>query len=644
MKKNLRTHGKSTIVWLLLGLLVLGLGGFGVTSFSGGQTEIGSVGGTRITASEYARALSNQMRAYSQQTGQPITMAQAQAIGLPQAVQAQLFTAAALAEQARRLGLSVGDQRVAQVIAQADAFKGPNGRFDRAAYGALLRNQGLTEAEFEEQVRADEARLLLQRAVASGVVAPEVMVRTMAGWLLEQRDISWHEVTEDSLPAPVEEPDEDALRAWHEANAERFTAPETRKITYAWLTPEMLVDDVTLDEDALRVAYDQRIDEFQQPERRLVSRLIFPDLAAAEAAKARIDQGEADFDQIVAERGLSLDDIDLGEVTQRELGAAGETVFGLEGTGVVGPVETDLGPALFSVNAILDPVDIPFEQARDDLRAEAALDRAARLIDDRLNDYEDRLAGGATLEDMAADTEMELGQIDWTSQSSPDQGSIAGYPAFRELADKITENDFPTLERLDDGGIFALRLDRIVQPTLMPLDQIRDEVARDWHEAERHRQLLARAEDQRVQAGAIPAVAAETATDDTAPTSAADETPDERVEAPAAITWNSATDLTRDGWIDGLPPEVLTQAFAIENVGEVVVVDAQNRVFLVRLDAIHPADLDSEDGVRVTEAVRQRLAQSLQMDVFDYYARAAQREAGIEINQAAINAINAQIQ
>ena len=41
--KNLRTHGKSTIVWVLMGLMVLGLGGFGVTSFSGGSTAIGSV-------------------------------------------------------------------------------------------------------------------------------------------------------------------------------------------------------------------------------------------------------------------------------------------------------------------------------------------------------------------------------------------------------------------------------------------------------------------------------------------------------------------------------------------------------------------------------------------------------------------------
>ena len=180
--KNLRTHGKSTIVWILMALLILGLGGFGVTSFSGGRTEIGSVGETKVTADEYARSLRNEINAYSQQAGQPFTMAQAQAIGLPQAVQAQLFTGAALEEQARRIGVSVGDDRVRQSILNADAFKGPNGNFDRTAYAQVLQRQGMSEAEFESAVRKDEARLLLQRAVAGGVVAPVRSASRFASW------------------------------------------------------------------------------------------------------------------------------------------------------------------------------------------------------------------------------------------------------------------------------------------------------------------------------------------------------------------------------------------------------------------------------------------------------------------------------
>lgn len=616
--KNLRTHGKSTIVWVLMGLMVLGLGGFGVTSFSGGSTTIGSVGDTAITADDYARALRNQLNAFQQQTGQPIDMAQAQAIGLPQAVQAQLIAAAALEEQARRIGVSVGDERVRQTIAEAPAFQGPTGSFDRAAYADVLRREGLSEAEFEREVRTDEARLMIQRAVAGGVTAPDPAVQTTARWILERRDLSWRELTEDMLPAPVADADEQALRAWHSANADRFTAPEMRRLSYAWITPERLAPTVQLDEAALRAAYDANLEDYQRPERRLVSRLVFPTAEEAASAKAQIDAGTAPFESFVLQRGLRPEDVELGEVSQADLGAAGEAVFALDQPGAAGPIQTDLGPALFAVHAILEPVDIPFEQARDDLRAEASVDRAARIIEDRTSDYEDLLAGGATLEQVAEETDLELGSIEWSADMAPTEGSIAGYQAFRDSAAAITEADFPELTRLDDGGVFALRLDEIVPPTLRPFEEVRDEVEADWRRAEVHRRLLALAEEQRL-----------------------NPVPPEGQPDPA---WTQVSDVTRDGWIEGTPDGTVVRAFAIEEPGEIEVVDADNRVILLRLDAVNEADLGDEDAQRIVDAVRDRIGGSLQSDIFDYYARAVQAQAGIALDQSAVNAINAQVQ
>ncbi|WP_304618516.1 peptidylprolyl isomerase [Paracoccus sediminilitoris] len=629
---QLRTKGKSTVVWILLGLMVLGLGGFGVTSFSGGTTEVGSVGDTKITADEYARALQNEMRNLSQQTGQQITMAQAQQMGLPAMVQGQLIGAAALAEQARRIGVSVGDEKVAETIMQAGSFQGPNGRFDRTAYSEILRRERLTEADFEATVRDDESRLILQRAIAGGVEAPTPMVDQTARWLLQTRDFAWHELTADDLAEPIADPDEATLKAWHEANGDRFTAPETRKISYAWINPDMLSSEVEVDEEALRAVYDRNIEQFQRPERRMVGRLVFPTEADAQAARDQIDAGEKPFESFVVDRGLSLDDIDLGEVTRQELGQAADTVFAAEQPGVVGPVQTDLGPALFSVNAILDPVDIPFEEARDDLRGEAALSRAARQIQDRAPDYEDLLAGGATLEELAEETELELGQVDWTAEGNPEEGSIAGYEGFRERAADITASDFPQLFELADGGVFAMRLDEIVPPTLKPFDAVRDEVLADWKQAELQRRLLDLAAEQRLAAVAQTSPGADT------------EPQAEAVEEPAAVDWTTETGMSRSDYMRGLPPEILSQAFAMAEPGDVGVVDAGDRVFVLRLDQISDADLSTEDATQVVDSVKSRLDQSLQADIFDYYARHVQRNSKVQIDQQAINAINAQVQ
>ena len=42
-KRRPRGKAQETAVWILMGMLILGLGGFGVTSFSGGVKKIGSV-------------------------------------------------------------------------------------------------------------------------------------------------------------------------------------------------------------------------------------------------------------------------------------------------------------------------------------------------------------------------------------------------------------------------------------------------------------------------------------------------------------------------------------------------------------------------------------------------------------------------
>ncbi|WP_246026663.1 peptidylprolyl isomerase [Paracoccus luteus] len=626
---SLRTKGKSTVVWLLMGMLLLGLGGFGVTSFSGSSTAaIGAVGDTSVGTDDYLRAIQSEMQAFSAQTGQPVTAETARALGVPQSAQARLFTAAALEDEARQLGLSVGDEAVARQIVAAPGFQTPSGQFDRARYTDLLRREGLSEAEFEGDVRMDEARLILQRAVVGGVTGAETMRDRTAGWLLERRDIAWDELTAADLPAPVATPDEATLTAWHQANADRFTAPETRKITYVWLTPEMLEASVTLDEAALRDLYQQRIDEFQQPERRMVERLVFNDEAAATAAKARIDAGQSSFEQEANLRGLELTDIDLGEMAEGDLGAAGAAVFALDQPGVVGPFMTDLGPTLFSMNAILEPANITYEQAVPDLRAEAAADRARRVIEEQAPQFEDLLAGGATLEDMPGATPMQIGSIDY-SADTPSEG-IAAYQAFRERARALTAEDFPQLYQLDDGGVFALRLDSLVPPALIPFDQVRDRVLEDWTQAETGRLLKSLGEDRRM--------ALESDAPAPAPADGAAAVP-----APAA-TLVPVAGLERDGAIEGVPGDVVSHAFRLKEPGEIAVVEAENRVFLVRLDRIIPADLTVDEAQRVVDGVGNRLTESLQADLFDAYARALQVSHGVTLNQSALNAANARIQ
>ena len=153
-----KRKGASILVWALLAMLIVGLGGFSITNFGGAVTTIGRVGDREITTQDYAIALRSEINAFSAQIGQPLTGAQALQLGVDRTARQNLLNATALDNEAARLGLSVGDARVAREITGIKAFQGTAGTFDRDTYRFTLERNNLTEAAFEGDMRDDLAR------------------------------------------------------------------------------------------------------------------------------------------------------------------------------------------------------------------------------------------------------------------------------------------------------------------------------------------------------------------------------------------------------------------------------------------------------------------------------------------------------
>lgn len=612
-----KKSAQNFVVWILMGLLVLGLAGFGVDGFlSQRAASIGAVGDREISTQSYMRALQDAMRQAEREGGQPMPISRALAQGLDQQVRAQLVTQAALEAEADRIGISVGDENVMRTVTSIGAFRGPGGSFDRDTYRFALENAGLTPTRFEEDIRREAARGILQSATAAGVDVPANLRQAIVAHFATRRDVAIFALDETDLDVPLSEPDAAATEAFYTANTARFTAPETRSFTYAWVSPDMLLDVVEVDEDAIRTLYTQRAADFIRPERRLVERLVFPDQASADAAAARLTEGST-FEDLVTARGLSLDDTDMGDMTEAALGAAGAPVFALTEPGAVtGPHRSSLGPAIFRMNAILSAQETPFDEAAPDLRNELAADRARRRITDAFDDIEDLLAGGATIEDLAAETDMVLGQIDWSAGSADE---IAAYAEFRTAAAAASPDDFPEARVLSDGGLFVLRLDAITPPAPRPLDEVRAEAEAGARAEALRTALTARAQ----------ALAGDLATQGV----------EDFSEATGLVpeTYANATRLDR---LPGLPPALVEQIHSVD-AGQTVIEPAEGQVFLALVTAeFEPDELDAQTE-RLIEAIDAEIGSALAQDVFGYFARALEREAGIRFSQPAIDAVHA---
>jgi peptidyl-prolyl cis-trans isomerase D len=281
---------------------------------------------------------------------------------------------------------------------------------------------------------------------------------------------------------------------------------------------------------------------------------------------------------------------------------------------VTNPLPSPLGSALFRVNAVLSASEVPFEDAREQLEAEFAADRARRMIGDMIGELDDLLAGGATLEELAAETEMELGQIDWRQDVSD---GVAAYDVFRDAALVTEEGDFPELIELAEGGLVALRVDEVQPPRLQPLTEIRADVVTQWELAEAESRLETQAQEaaEAIRSGAEMA----------------------GLDLPLATD----REILRDAFLEGSPPDFVEGVFQMRE-GDVRVFRADGGAVLVRLDVIRPPVPDDAEAQTLKAGFTLQTEQEIAADLLQLYSARLQSQADIQVNQQAINAVHTQ--
>ena len=392
MLGSFRNRRAGVLIWALLVALVIGLAGFGIGAGRGISSQnVAKVGGRPVTADDYVRAMQQELRALNQQLGRDLPISEARQYGVDGMVLARLVNDAALDNEAARLGVSTGDATVSSQVMATPAFHGADGKFDRATYTDALDRAGLRPNQFEALLRGEATRNLLAGGVQAAATMPDTAALTVLAFLGEQRGFDWIRLDASLLPTPIPAPTDADLAAEHKDHADRYTRPETREISYASITPEALAPQIEIPEAELRAAYDASGDTYRTPERRALDRIAFPTTEEAAAAKARLDAGEIDFDALATERGLKPEDIDQGIVAADTLPAeARDAVFAANvGPGVVGPLPTPLGPALYRINAIMAARTTPFEEAKADLAKSRQLDAAKKQITEDTAHIED---------------------------------------------------------------------------------------------------------------------------------------------------------------------------------------------------------------------------------------------------------------
>lgn len=622
MLNFIRSHAASWIVKILFFFLILSFAAWGIGDIfrlgtqGGPVIEVGDAQIGREAVTEQFDAL---IRSMQPAFGNRLDRDLARQIGLLDRAVAQLVGDALLAEEARALDIRASDDRVREAIQSDPVFRGADGRFDRTRFERLLATAGMSEQGFVEGLRRDLAAGQLVGAVSGGAKVPPILTEALYRHRNERRiaEAALVEIAGADVPAPPEQ----VLTDWHAARADQFQAPEYRALTLVSLSPEVLARDAAIGEEELTLEFEARKDRLGRPERRDLLQVVVADQALAQRI-GELAQGGGDLAAAAREAGAPAP-VELGLIERNRLpSTVADAVFAAPEGSVTQPVQSPLGWHVVQVRKI-EPGHAPtFEEVKEELRRELALHQAADRIADLANQYEDALAGGASLEEAAAQIGFEPRKIAAVDASgrTPDGTDIEGLDARILAAAFETEAGTESpLGESEDGGYFMVRVDGVTPPQPRPFDAVRAEVLGAWLEEERRRRAeeAANALAEKVRAGADFAAAA----------------------GEAGSTLKTTAPLGRGGQAAGdaaLPSEATGRLFELMP-GEIGVVAAGDGFVVLRVKEVIPAVPAADpDGMKSMEA---ELARALAGDLVASYQDALRRRHPVEIDRDALQSL-----
>lgn len=436
-----------------------------------------------------------------------------------------LIAARAQRLEAARLGVSVPDDQVADYIRSIPSFQS-GGQFNRGILDQFLRQNDMNEAMFLQLVRDDLERMQVVGAVRAGAPAPGSLARALFDWEKQQRVAEVVELPLLDAPEPTP-PTEAQLERFYANNPQQFSTPEMREAAVAVLSAATLADQVEVPEDELRAAYDARRAQFETPEKRSIEQALVPTEDAAKALAASWAQNP-DFAAVQqAAQAAGGTAASLGTVARDDLPLPelADAAFAAPEGGVTQPVHSPFGWHVLRVTGITPGTTVSFEQARDRLREEVALEKAADLAFERANKVEDAIAGGATLEEAARQYGMAIATVRTDAQGNDADGApvplpvpVAGRQETLRLIFTTEPGRAPRLQELREGDAFvAVDVRAVVPPAVKPLAAVEADVrlayltdARKHFQEERAGALMAAMRDgktlaEAAQAAGIPA-------------------------------------------------------------------------------------------------------------------------------------------
>ncbi len=493
MMNFMRNAAKTWAAKLLLGLLVIAFGAWGVSGVSGsafefamqltgfGPKDLAQVGSVKINADEYTRNLENQRKAIAKQSGQNITLDDAHKLGLDKQVLDNMIANAALGATEKNLNLVVGDNVVAQEAYHDKNYLDANGQFDAVLFQRVLQQNNLSEAAYFANQKQMHIRAAMLNVASGELALPKTFSQALTQFQGETRDVKYFTMT--ATEADVAKPSDADLDVQYKKTPAAYTAPEYRTVALMKVEPADIAAKISVTPEEMKAGYEQYKADYFTPAKRTIIQVPFANVEDAKKAKARVAAGE-DLMKIATELKLKETDITLADKVKADFldPKIAEAAFATAEGQVSDPVVGGLATVLLKPTKVTADKQATFDEVKDALAKRLQLEKAKDQIQTIHDAIEDARAQNMKFEAIAAKVGIPFVLTPNVSAVGQDQtGKDIDLPSKPETlkasynTDVGVENDALTI---GDGYVWY-DVRSVTPSALKPLASVKDQVVRD---------------------------------------------------------------------------------------------------------------------------------------------------------------------
>ena len=489
MRNLLRTK----IAGLFFIILIVAMAAWGVTDVFGGGlgNNLVGAGDRKISDRDFDRTVERVLSGQTDEKGRSITKGQALESGLIDRIFTQEQIDLALRAYGDKVGITATDQAVQETITANPTFHDTTGVFDIDRYRAILDQNRLRPAQYQDNLESSLTISRLQRLPIAGLKIPDTLARLEVAYTGELRTASWFALPKSALPEIAEPTDED-LQTLYTDRQDVLREPERRAISMIRLSPDDFLSRAEITDVDVTAFYEAyKAERYTGPDTRRYTEFQFADEATARAALGRI-AGGANQDGL---EGLSS----ATERTGKQAAILNERLAGLvfdrnSRTGsIFGPQPTGAQWTIIRLEDITPGDAVPLAAVYDSISSELSAEQAVGFYYDALPQFDDLIGTGSSLEEIAlalGTPVMSFNAVDQNgvSESGGRYNTLLQAP---NLIQKIFDRpEGATTERFGDDEITWMgRVDAIVPERLPEFEDVRELLIFAWKQEEDTKQL-----------------------------------------------------------------------------------------------------------------------------------------------------------